>query len=145
MEQTGMVWDRELAGVFPNVDRGTVGFGDMELAMKPGDNFKVMEHIRDGDGDAFTEVINDDALVGEDEDESGGEALAPGVFGHEANQRLGSCAREDVQLRIRDDNLYIIRAAVVAVGMAVVEAGQTADHFVFVFVHERAQFVGGYV
>ena len=80
----------------PVVDGVLVVLGRRELSNKAIDNRKVVNHIpRKIAARVSKEVISYDPFVGEDHDDAGGEALVPGVFGHELDEVARSRSRED--------------------------------------------------
>ena len=82
-----MVWHRLLADLSPIIDRASEILCCFKLAAKAIDKTQIVNHIsgeiprRVGE-----EVIGDYPFVGEDHEDSGGEALVPGVLGHELDE-----------------------------------------------------------
>ena len=82
-----MVWHRLLTKLAPIIDRAAEILRCFKLTAKAIDKTQIVNHIsgeiprRVGE-----EVIGDYPFVGEDHDYSGGEALVPGVLGHELNK-----------------------------------------------------------
>ena len=89
------------------------------------------------------EVIGDDPFVGEDHKDAGGEALVPGVFGHELDKIARRRAREDGKLRVLDEDFNIVAPTALRIRHRnVVEGGEAADDFVVELMHKGGEFVG---